>query len=430
MLANLSNEDILDRLTKYHPKKIDLSLSRIKRLLNKLGKPQEKIPPVIHVAGTNGKGSVVAYLKSIAEAAGLGVHTYISPHLKKFNERIVVGGIPASNSEIYQVMEECEAINGNSPITFFEITTAIAFVLFSRYPGDLAILETGLGGRLDATNVIETPQVTALTSISMDHKEYLGENICDIAREKAAIMRSGVSCVVSLQKQEVKEVIKDVAASLGSTCFYQEEHWSYWKENKYFHLDNGYRKGRFRLPNLLGEHQIQNAAQAITCLDTSRVHEFKTEEINEGLRKVEWSGRLQRLRHGPIFEFLPSEWEIWLDGGHNIGSAEVLMGQFSKWQDKPLCGIFGMLGQKEPEAIIQKIGGYFDFVSTVSIQNSSNTYSAIELSGFFNQKGVPSKPVDSIKDGIKEIVSASNIPSRIIIMGSLSLVGVILEEHG
>ncbi|PPR63105.1 MAG: Folylpolyglutamate synthase [Alphaproteobacteria bacterium MarineAlpha3_Bin7] len=430
MLANLSNEDILDRLTKYHPQKINLSLSRIKRLLNKLGKPQEKIPPVIHVAGTNGKGSVVAYLKSIAEAAGLGVHTYISPHLKKFNERIVIGGIPASNSEIYQVMEECEAINGNSPITFFEITTAIAFVLFSRYPADLAILETGLGGRLDATNVVETPQVTVLTSISLDHKEYLGEDICDIAREKAAIMRRGVSCVVSLQKPEVNEVIKEVAAKLGSTCFYQEEHWSYWKEGNCFHLDNGCRKGKFRLPNLLGEHQIQNAAQAITSLDNARIHNFKTEEINEGLRRVEWSGRLQRLKYGPIFKFLPSEWEIWLDGGHNIGSAEVLMSQLSKWQDKPLYGIFGMLAQKEPEAIIDKIGGYFDLVSTVSIQNSSNTYSAIDLSRFFNQKGVPSKPVDSIKDGINEIVRASNIPSRIIIMGSLSLVGEILEEHG
>ena len=264
----------------------------------------------------------------------------------------------------------------------------------------------------------------------MDHKEYLGGNICDIAREKAAIMRRGVPCVVSLQKPEVREVIKDVAASLGSTCFYQEEHWSYWKEDEYFHLDNGYRKDKFRLPNLLGEHQIQNASQAITCLDNSRVHNFNPKEINEGLRKVEWSGRLQRLKYGPMLKFLPSEWEIWLDGGHNIGSAEVLLSQFSKWQDKPLCGIFGMLAPKEPEAIIHKIGGYFDLVSTVAIQNSSNTYSAIDLSRFFNQKGVPSKPADSIKDGIKEIVRASNIPSRIIIMGSLSLVGEILEEHG
>ena len=425
----LNNLEISDRLNKYYPKKIDLSLGRIERLLEKLGHPQTNLPPVIHVAGTNGKGSVLAFIRAITEAAGLKVHVYTSPHLVKFNERIRVAGEVVSDVTLLSLLNECEAVNAGLPITFFELTTAMGFLAFARTPADLVLLETGLGGRLDATNVLCQPALTALTPISIDHVEFLGESITHIAEEKVAIMRSGVTSVVANQLPKVSEVITNAASTNCIPCQFQGKDWDYQFNNGEFNIKTKVRNSIFSRPILTGDHQLQNAAQAVACLDALEKFTFSKNQIEIGLLNTQWPGRLQRLTVGPLFEHLPSGWELWIDGGHNAAAGSILAKQAQTWGDKPLFAILGMIKTKSPGAFVASLRPYLKGIMTVEIAGQESTISSEELTSLLNENGLRATPASSIGVAIRKFLTLSREPARVLICGSLYLAGQVLRDH-
>ena len=421
--------ELLDRLNKYYPKKIDLSLERIESLLEKLGHPQKNLPPVIHVAGTNGKGSVLAFIRAIAEAAGLKVHVYTSPHLVKFNERIRIAGEVVSDDTVHSLLNECEVANARCPITFFELTTAMGFLAFSRTPADLVLLETGLGGRLDATNVLSQPALTALTPISLDHTEFLGEDITDIAAEKVAIMRRGVTSVLASQLPEVSELVTNAALKNYIPCQFQGKDWDYQINNGEFRIKTKVRNSIFPRPILVGDHQLQNAAQAVACVDALDKFTFTKNQIQIGLLNAQWPGRLQRLAVGPLFEYLASEWELWIDGGHNGAAGSVLAKQAQIWDDKPLFVILGMIKTKNPSDFVASLGPYLGGIMTVEIVGQESTFNSQELASLISGKGLRATPAPSIEAAIRRILTLSGEPARVLICGSLYLAGQVLKDH-
>lgn len=345
-------EQKLKALEALHPKKIDLTLGRIERLLAALGNPQRRLPPIIHVAGTNGKGSTVAFLRAMFEAAGMRVHAYTSPHLIAFNERIRLAGVLVDDETLLKVFDEVEAANAGEPITFFEITTAAAFVLFARVPADVLLLEVGLGGRLDATNVI-TPAACVITRISRDHTEFLGSTIEQIAAEKGGIMKPHVPCVVGYQTQQsVRDVLRAHAADVG--CQLIEYGKDFWAEEHANSFDYSYQNETqtYPLPALLGAHQILNASAAITA--AKLFCDLSDDHIRAGLRNVEWPGRLQRITAGWLAEKLPPGSELWVDGAHNDSGAEALAEQCRRWKaqnaGRPIHLVFAMQRHKDAAA--------------------------------------------------------------------------------
>ena len=424
-----NNDDLVQRLNQLYPKKIDLTLGRIELLLKNLGNPHERLPPVIHVAGTNGKGSIIAFMRAIAEAAGLKVHVYTSPHLVKFNERIRIAGEVVSNEMLLTLLDECEKVNQGHPITFFELTTAIAFLIFSRIPGDLVLLETGLGGRLDATNVLTRPEVTALTPISLDHVEFLGSDITKIAAEKAAIMRPGITSVVAHQMAEVNHIISDTASNVNALCQFQGQDWDFKALEDKLNVRTSRRNSEFSFPCLQGIHQHQNAAQAIACLDAIKKFQFSNFHVEFGLLNAKWLGRLQQLRVGPIVECLKPGWEIWVDGGHNAAAGKILADQAGVWNDRPLFLIFGMIKTKNPEAFIAPLCQYISGVVTVEIEGETSTIKAEKLASLVNKKGISAIPMPSIKEGMKKLMTLSHTPARVLICGSLYLAGQVLDRN-
>ena len=426
----LNNLDIVQRLNLHHPNKIDLSLGRIERILRRLGSPEKRLPPVIHVAGTNGKGSLIAFMRAISEAAGLRTHVYTSPHLIRFNERIRLAGEVVRDDMLSSALDECEAANTNRPITFFEITTAIAFLLFSRIPADLTLLETGLGGRLDATNVLTKPVLTALTPISIDHVGFLGAKIAKIAAEKAAIMKDGVESVVAAQEPSVQSVISRLATDRNIVCHYQGPDWRFEDRKGLFFVQSRFRDAVFSMPRLSGVHQLQNAAQAITCLDASGVHTFLDKDIEEGLQTVNWRGRLQRLFFGPLMQKLPRGWEIWVDGGHNAGAGKILAEQARTWSDKPLFAVIGMMKTKDPDTFIAPFASHLKDIIAVGIESKNdNAIRPFELAKLLKRKGYPVKSCPNVETAVYNLTSLYKVPGRILVCGSLYLVGAILQRH-
>ena len=425
----LNSFNLVQRLNRYHPKKIDLSLGRIQRLLGNLGHPEKTLPPVIHVAGTNGKGSVIAFMRAIAEAAGLKVHAYTSPHLIRFNERIRIAGDLISNDSLLSVLNECEMANEGDPISFFEITTAMAFLGFSRTPADLVLLETGLGGRLDATNVLSKPAVTALTPISVDHVGFLGDQISGIAAEKAAIMREGITSIVATQPAEAEDMIATTAANVNARCQFQCLDWDFEAHEGFFSIQTRYRNSEIPLPKLQGAFQLQNAAQAITCLDAVAGYSFSYEDIQSGIQNVDWPGRLQHLNYGPLVEHLPREWELWVDGGHNAGAGMTLAIQASIWSDKPLYAIIGMIKTKDPAAFIMPLAPHLEGILAVSIKGEDASLSADALTTMLRENGLEIQPMLSVEEAITNLITKSNSPARILICGSLYLAGKVLLEN-
>ena len=339
------SETILARLERLHPRLIDLSLGRLQRLLAALGHPERRLPPVVHVAGTNGKGSTCAFLRAIAEAAGQRAHVYTSPHLVHFHERIRLAGRLVGEPLLAATLAEVEAANAEAPITIFEMITAVGLLLFSRVPADLLILEVGLGGRFDATNVIERPVATAITSLSMDHMEFLGDTLGKIAFEKAGILKPGVACATGRQAQEALDVLQAVAAETGAPLLARDRDW----EVAATATGMTYREATTRLdlppPALLGAHQMENAGIAIAALRAWRPAWLTDAAIAAGVAGAEWPGRLQRLR-GHLAARLPADWELWLDGGHNAGGGAALAAQIGAWRDRPLHLVIGMKGSK------------------------------------------------------------------------------------
>jgi dihydrofolate synthase / folylpolyglutamate synthase len=423
-----TSDRILERLGHLHPKLIDLSLGRVERLLAALGNPQDRLPPVVHVAGTKGKGSTVATMRACLEAAGYRVHAYISPHLVRFHERIQLAGRPIEEDALMVLLEECERANGDAPITFFEITTAAAFLAFARTPADIALLEVGLGGRLDATNVIRWPAVAAITPISFDHQAFLGDTIAAIAGEKAGILKPSVPAVIAPQPSEAETVIDARAAAVGAPLFRSGREWRcdrsaggmrYTGERWDFDLP---------LPSLIGEHQIVNAGTAIACLERLAEFTVSREAIAGGLRRIDWPARLQLLRHGPLIDAVPADWELWLDGGHNPAAGEVLADVAAGWHDRPLYLVVGMMNTKDAPGFIAPLAKHVQSLTAVTIPGEKNALPAEAIAAAAASIGFPARTADSVLAAVEEIGRCGG-KGRVLICGSLYFAGNVLAEN-
>ena len=418
---------VLERLMRLHPKVIDLTLDRVWRLLDLMDNPQERLPPVVHVAGTNGKGSVIAYLRAMLEAAGRRVHVYTSPHLVRFHERIRLAGRLIEEPALVALLEECEAANGPDPITFFEITTVAALLAFARQPADIVLLEVGLGGRLDATNVIARPAATVITSVSMDHMQYLGDTLEAIAREKAGILKRGVPAAIAPQDPRVGAVIARQAAETGAILYRAGQEWSFEPAGESL-IYNG---RRFPRPVLLGPHQYANAATALataSLLERARLGlGLDDSTLASGLLRAEWPARLQRLTRGPLVEALPAGSELWLDGGHNEDAGRAIAQQLDLWQaadPRPPHIVFGMLNTKAAQAFLAPLATRAASLQAVAIPGEANSLSAAEAA----TKAPGVTPRGSLLEAIQAL--PRDRPSRVLICGSLYLAGRVLAENG
>ena len=431
------SDAVLARLTRLHPKIIDLSLGRVERLLARLGHPEAALPPVVHVAGTNGKGSLIAFLRAMLEAAGRHVHVYTSPHLVRFYERVRLAGTLIEEVELLALLEECEAANGEEPITYFEITTAAAFLAFARSPADYLLLETGLGGRLDATNVVAQPRLTAITPVSMDHMQYLGNSLAEIAGEKAGILKPGVACVVGEQAPEAREVIAARAKAVGAPIFIAGRDWSWRQETDRLVVDCGGDSAiALPLPRLRGRHQLANAAHAVACMAQLADDAVGTGQLARGLQSVAWPARMQRLSRGPLFEVLGEGWQVWLDGGHNGAAgtalAETLAADASDGE-APLHLVFGMLNTKTSDAFLRPLADVAETLVAVAIPGEAASLSAEEAAAAARGAGLPAATAENVTAAVRQIAEAhppNGPPGRILICGSLYLAGQVLRDHG
>ncbi len=410
----------------YGRKPIDLGLERIEKLLIKLGNPHKKLSPVIHVAGTNGKGSTLAYLKAILEDAGYKVHRYISPHLVRFNERITLAGNEITDGYLYQIMEETRVAAGDLQLTFFEGTTAAAFLAFSKVPADIVLLETGMGGRLDATNVIENPLLTIITPISDDHMEYLGDTISKIAYEKAGIIKKERPCIVSWQMNEAYQVIKNRCIELNAPLFACKEHWDFKVgENQFSFIDE---EGEydFPLPSLKGYHQVINASAVIAALQYLEGFQVTYKNIINGLTKTGWPARLEHITSGVLAKMLPEDWELWVDGAHNNAGAQMLSLMIEKWKDKPLYIINGRTKNRDVESFLSHFLGKVECVIGVEVKSEPLAEKPERIVQAAKNLGFNTLAADSLKQAINHCINDSSVPGRILICGSLYLAGDVL----
>jgi dihydrofolate synthase / folylpolyglutamate synthase len=424
-------QGILDRLTALYPKAIDLSLDRVRRLLADLGNPQDRLPPVVHVAGTNGKGSTVAYLRAIAEAAGYRVHVYTSPHLVRFNERIRVAGAIIDDALLGELLAEVERINAGRPITFFEVTTAAAFIAFARIPADIVLLEVGLGGRLDATNVIDRPAVSAITPISFDHPDFLGDSLRKIAFEKAGILKQGVPAVIAAQPAEAATVVESCAATIGAPLFRAGHAWRVEPGEDGFRYVGRATLG-LKLPALPGRHQIDNAGLAIAAVERLAAFRIEPEHIAAGLQRVEWPARLQRLTRGPLVALLPPGGELHLDGGHNESGGAALADWASRLRDgKPLDVVLAMRSTKAADAFLAHLAPHVRRLRCLSYAGETGWLAAETLATLARKAGIADAAVVGDPDAaLRDLVARSAEPARILICGSLYFAGHILAANG
>lgn len=433
-----ASDIILERLTKLHPKLIDLSLERMHRLLAALGHPERTLPPTFHIAGTNGKGSVSAYLRACLEAGGYGVHSYTSPHLVRFHERIRIAGHPKSaeigETELSALLDECERVNAGAPITFFEITTCVALLAYTRHPADALVLEVGMGGLYDTTNVVERPAVAIITPVDLDHQTFLGDTIAQIAGEKAGILKPGVPAVIGLQSDEGRAVIEARAQKIGAPLFIAGQDFSAHEEQGHLVYQDEHGLLDLPLPKLLGHHQIDNAGIAICALRQARMLPLDTDAIGHGLRNVEWPARMQRLTRGPLVARLPAHAELWLDGGHNPQAGRAvahLMADFAQSAPSPLMMIVGMKDTKDARGFFEPFKGLAAHVETVAIPNDPACLSPETLADAAKAAGLDAIPASSVDEALTRVLArTSGKPPRILICGSLYLAGAILAENG
>jgi dihydrofolate synthase/folylpolyglutamate synthase len=421
------SDAILARLMTLHPKVIDLSLDRIDRLLDRLGRPQDRLPPVVHIAGTNGKGSVAAFMRAALESAGYRVHAYTSPHLVRFHERIRLAGEPIAEPALAAYLARCEEANDGAPITYFEITTAAAFLAFSENPGDILLLECGLGGRLDATNLVARPLATVITPVSIDHQHFLGATLAEIAGEKAAIQKRGVPSVIGPQPPEAAAVIDAVAARTGTPTF---------RFGRSFSVEtaaNGMvynARGRLTLPRpvLPGAHQIDNAAVAIAALERLKGFTITEFDMANGLLRASWPARIQHLRDGLLAGLMPDGWELWLDGGHNAAAGTALAAYAAAdWGDRPLWLVCGMMNSKQAGPFLESLAQVAAGIRTVAIPGEENAFSAAELADIATSAGLDAAPADDLEAAVESITARQKGPARILICGSLYLAGTVLS---
>jgi dihydrofolate synthase/folylpolyglutamate synthase len=426
---------VLARLAALHPKTIDLSLDRIARLLSRLGDPHLRLPPVIHVAGTNGKGSTIAFLRAVLEAAGRRVHVYTSPHLVRFNERFRLGrlggGRLASDDELVAVLAELERVNAGEPITVFEITTAAGLTLFARHPAEVLLLEVGMGGRFDATNVIERPLASVITPISFDHMDYLGNTLAEIAGEKAGILKRRVPAVVARQEPDALRVIERQAARLAAPLLVSGEHWHAHEEGgRLVYQDED---GLIDLPRprLIGRHQIENAGAAIAALRAAGFA-LPAAAYEAGVAGADWPARLQRLGTGKLIRLLPAGGELWLDGGHNAAGAEVTAAALADVEErvpKPLALVCGMLATKEPVPFLKAFAGLARRLVAVPVPHAQGRPPEA-LADAARALGFAADVAETVEDALGRLAGEFTAPPRVLITGSLYLAGDVLARNG
>jgi len=424
-LSAVHSDIILERLMSLHPKLIDLTLERVENLLAVLGHPEAALPPVIHIAGTNGKGSTQAMLRAGLGAAGRTVHAYTSPHLVRFHERIRVAGDLISERDLSDILAECEAANDGAAITFFEITTCAAFLAFSRKPADFSLVEVGLGGRLDTTNVIAHPAMTVITPISFDHPQFLGNSLKSIAAEKAGILKWRAPCVVGPQPDEALDVIEDKARELAVPLFVHGQHWHVAEEHGRMVYQDETGLLDLPLPNLFGAHQIQNAGAAIAVL---RHFGFDNDACQAAVTQAEWPARMQKLKRGPLVDAAPNA-EIWLDGGHNAACGQALSAAISRLGKRPLHIICGMLNTKDIDGYLKPLAGMAVSFQGVGIPGETATLEAHETVAAARTAGMDASEAPDVLSAVKT-VGAKDPNARILICGSLYLAGSVLAQNG
>ncbi len=408
----------------FHPKVIDLTLDRVWRLLAALGHPERTLPPVIHIAGTNGKGSTQAMLRAGLEATGARVHAYTSPHLARFHERIRLGGRLIDEGALSAVLDECLRANGDTPITYFEITTCAALLAFARTPADYTLLEVGLGGRLDATNVIDRPEVCIITPVSIDHQQFLGDTLAAIAAEKAGILKRGVTCVVGPQEDTALDVIEERAERLGAPLLIHGQHWHVAEERGRLVFQDETGLLDLPLPNLPGPHQIQNAGAAFAALRALG----RGEGAEAAVTRAEWPARMQRLRTGPLPEAAPQA-ELWLDGGHNPAAGHAIAATLAKMPTRDTHLICGMLNTKDVTGFMRPLAAHATRLHAVSVPGETATLSATETAGSARAAGIDATEAPNVATALAAI-TATNPQARVLICGSLYLAGAILRENG
>ncbi len=415
---------LLQRMMTLHPKIIDLTLDRVERLLAALDHPERRLPPVIHVAGTNGKGSTLAMIRAGLEGAGLRAHVYTSPHLARFHERIRLAGDLIAEDHLTALLDEVMQANGPESITFFEATTCAAFLAFSRVPADYLLLEVGLGGRVDATNVIDRPALTVITPVSIDHQQYLGDTLAAIAGEKAGILKRGVPCVVGPQDPEALEVIEARAARLGAPLLVHGQHWHCFAEagRMVFQDENGLLD--LPLPNLPGPHQIDNAGAALAALRA-----LGTGAPEAAVGRAEWPARMQRLRHGPLVEAAGPGIELWLDGGHNPAGGEAVAATLSTLPKRATHLICGMLNTKDVTGYMRPLAPHVASLAAVSILGEAATLSADETRDAARKAGLAAESAETVLAALTAIRDRDPA-ARVLICGSLYLAGQVLRENG
>lgn len=401
----------------------------MRRLMAALGNPEHRLPPVVHVAGTNGKGSLCAYVFAIAEAAGLRVHRFTSPALVNFNERIVLAGEQISDATLTNLLDRCEAANAGLPITVFEMTTAIAFAAYADHPADLLVLEVGMGGRFDSTNLIDTPSVTAITPVSMDHMDFLGDTLEAIAGEKAGILKPGVPAVIGRQDPRAAAVIEARARTVSAPLNRMGTEWSVERRAGGF----SYRSPGLTLdlppPALAGLHQYDNAATAIACAEVLRSRfDISDAAIAKGLANAVWPARLQRLKRGPIVETLPPSTSLWLDGMHNADCGRVIAESLAGWTERPIGLVWGMMGNKAAEDLLAPLAPHLAAVRTVSIPDTPNARPPQDLADIAGAFGLNAAVAPSVAEAVAELLGMGC--RSILIGGSLYLAGSVLRDHG
>tara|TARA_R110002110_G_scaffold13596_2_gene64768 strand:- start:7423 stop:8697 length:1275 start_codon:yes stop_codon:yes gene_type:complete len=423
-MSKASSDVILARMMALHPKIMDLTLDRMWRMLRAVGDPQNDLPPVIHIAGTNGKGSTQAMIRAGLEAAGKTVHAYTSPHLARFHERIRLAGEFIDEAALTAVLDECYAANGDDKITYFEITTAAGLLAFSRTPADYTLLEVGLGGRLDATNVVDAPLMTIITPVSVDHQQYLGDTLAEIAGEKAGIIKRGVPCVVGPQSDEGLAVIEARAEQLGAPLLAFGQHWHAGIEAGRMVYQDDAGLLDLPLPNLPGAHQVMNAGAALAAL---RHLKMDAAACEAAVTTAYWPARMQRLKNGPLVDLAGSA-DLWLDGGHNPAAGDAIAAVLAQGPTRPVHLICGMLNTKDIRGYLRPLAAQVKSLHAVSIPAEAATLPAAQTAKAARAEGIDTYEAKDVASALSAIV-ADDPHARILICGSLYLAGAVLREN-
>jgi dihydrofolate synthase/folylpolyglutamate synthase len=430
--------ELIARLSALHPKRIDLDLKRMRRLLQQLDHPERRLPPVIHVAGTNGKGSTIAYLRAILEAAGLRVHVFTSPYLVRINECYRLGGIGggvlAGDDELRAALEHCERANAGAPITIFEIETAAAVCLFAQHPADVLLLEVGLGGRLDATNVIDAPLASVIAPVSMDHTEFLGQTLMTIAREKAGIIKRDVPVICAEQAPEAMAVIETQAGRMRAPLHAAGQQWHVNVERGRLVYQDDRGLMDLAAPKLFGRHQFDNAGLAIATLRAQNVFRIGAAAFEAGIVNAEWPARMQRLASGTLVDQAPPGCEVWLDGGHNAEGGRVVaaaLGDLEERVSRPLVVIAGMMANKDANAFLANFAGLTRHIIAVQVPDRDNAMPTDRLADAARALGMRVETAPSVEAALHSLAGlAYEVPPRILITGSLYLAGHVLSANG